>query len=182
MVTEQQNQALHSLTVAVFIRSLENLTKIVNKAQSHAKQNGIDPKVLLDARLYPDMFSFLHQIQYACFLPVDFARHFSSQEAPRVGYDEANFADLKNSLKRTIAYLKAIKAQRFTGKESEVLPVFIDPATGLPAQAYAARIIVPDFFFHVTTAYCILRHNGVALSKADFLGSHGAQPLKKVKK
>jgi hypothetical protein len=173
-------EAVHSFTVPVFIKSLENLQKIIGKAERHAKQHKIDPNTLLNARLYPDMFNFLQQVQYACFLPVDFARHFSTATAPRVGYDETNFEELKSSIKRTIGYLKAIKPERFLDKQN-ALPVFFDPKLGLPPQAHAARIALPDFFFHVTTAYCILRHNGVPLSKGDFLGAHGAQPLKKAK-
>ena len=174
-------EAIHEFTIPVFIRSLENLGRIINKAEAHAKQHKIEPTTLLNARLYPDMFTFLQQIQYACFLPVDFARHFSTEEAPRVGYDETNFAELKSSIKQTIAYLRAIKAKQFRDKEGTPLPIFFDASLGLPPQAHAARITLPDFFFHVTTAYCILRHNGVPLSKGDFLGPHGAQPLKKAK-
>jgi hypothetical protein len=175
-------ETIHAFTILVFIHALENLGRIIKKAEAHAKQHGIEPATLLNARLYPDMFTFLQQVQYACFLPVDFARHFSIQEPPRVGYDETNFDELKISIKRTIAYLKSIKARDLHGKDSTPLPLFFDPSLGLPAQAHAARIMVPDFFFHVTVAYCILRHNGVPLSKADFFGPHGAEPLKKARK
>jgi uncharacterized protein len=175
-------ETIHSFTIPVFIRTLENLQRIIGKAERHAKQQKIEPATLLNARLYPSMFNFLQQVQYACFLPVDFARHFSTEAAPRVGYDETNFAELKSSIKQTINYLKAIKPKQFRDKENAPLPVFFDPSLGLPAGAHAARISVPDFFFHVTTAYCILRHNGVPLSKGDFLGAHGAGPLKKTRK
>jgi uncharacterized protein len=175
-------ETIHAFTVPVFIKSLENLGRIINKAEAHAKQHKIEPTTLLNARLYPDMFTFLQQVQYACFLPVDFARHFTSEPAPRVGYDERNLAELKESIKKTIAYLKAIKPKQFRDKESTPLPLFLDESAGLPPLEYAARIVVPDFFFHVTTAYCILRHNGVPLSKGDYLGAHGGQPLKKAKK
>jgi len=177
-----QAEGVHAFTIPVFIRSLENLEKIIGKAERHAKQQKIEPATLLNARLYPNMFNFLQQVQYACFLPVDFARHFSTEAAPRVGYDETSFSELKRSIKKTINYLKAIKPQQFRDKESAPLPIFFDPSLGLPAGAHAARITVPDFFFHVTTAYCILRHSGVPLSKGDFLGAHGAGPLKKTKK
>jgi hypothetical protein len=173
-------ETIHSFTMPVFVKSLENLQKIIGKAERHAKQHRIEPNTLLNARLYPDMFTFLQQVQYACFLPVDFARHFSTEAAPRVGYDETNFDELKDSIKRTISYLKAIKPKQFAGKES-ALPIFLDPKLGLPPVPHAARITLPDFFFHVTTAYCILRHNGVPLSKSEFLGAHGAQPLKAAK-
>lgn len=171
-------EALYALTIPVFFRSLESLSKIIVKAEKYAKQNRIELETLLNARLHPNMFTLLQQIQYACYLPVDFARHFSDEEAPRVGYDETNLVELKSSISRTIKYLRAIKPSRFREREHEMLPIFLNPKLGLPADAHAARITMPDFFFHVTTAYCILRHNGVPLGKADFLGPHGAEPLK----
>jgi hypothetical protein len=99
-----------------------------------------------------------------------------------VGYDETSFDELKSSIKQTIAFLKRIKPKQLRDKQTTPLPIFFDSSLGLAAEPHAARITVPDFFFHVTTAYCILRHNGVPLSKGDFLGAHGAQPLKKAKK
>jgi hypothetical protein len=178
MSKETYAEALYALTIPVFSRSLESLGKIIVKAENYAKQNGIELETLLSARLHPNMFTLLQQIQYACFLPVDFARHFSDEEAPRVGYDETNLTELKSSISRTIKYLHAIKASRFLGHEHRILPIFFDAKLGLPADAHAARVTVPDFFFHVTTAYCILRHSGVPLEKADFLGPHHAEPLK----
>jgi hypothetical protein len=174
--------ALHAFTIPVFIRTLENLGKIINKAEAHAKRHKIEAATLLNMRLYPDMFTLLQQIQYACFLPVDFGGNFSDSKAPRVGYDETNFAELKSSIKQTISYLKAIGPDQFRGRERAPLPVFFDPSQGLAADVHAARIALPDFFFHVTAAYCILRHSGVPLSKGDFLGAHGARPLKSAKK
>ncbi len=179
MKQETTGESIHAFTIPVFIRSLENLVRILKKAQTHAKQHKIEPETLLNARLYPDMFTLLQQVQYACFLPVDFARHFSSEAAPRVGYDEKDFEALKASIETTIDYLKAIRPEQFRGKEKEVLPVFFDETLGLPALAHAARVTLPDFFFHVTTAYCILRHNGLPLSKFDYLGPHGAEKFKK---
>jgi hypothetical protein len=170
--------ALYALTIPVFCRGLENLQKIIVKAEKHAKQNDIAMETLLNARLHPNMFTLLQQIQYACFLSIDFARHFSDVEPPRVGYDETNLAELKASIAQSIKYLKAIKALGFRQRENDMLPVFFDEKLGLPADLHAARITVPDFFFHVTTAYCILRHSGVPLGKGDFLGPHDAKPLK----
>lgn len=171
-------EALYMLTIPVFSRSLENLRRIIGKAEKYAEQNGIEIETLLNARLHPTMFTLLQQIQYACYVPVDFARHFSGEEAPRVGYDETNLAELKSSITRTIEYLRTIKASSFRAREHAMLSVFFDPELGLPADAHAARVTVPDFFFHLTTAYCILRHNGVPLEKADFLGPQDAEPLK----
>jgi uncharacterized protein len=177
MTKESYAEALYTLTIPVFSGSLQNLARIIVKAENHAKQNNIDPETLLGARLHPTMFTLLQQIQYACFLPVDFARHFSDEEAPRVGYDETDLSELKSSVDRTVQYLQRIKVGGFRGREHEILPVFFDPKLGLPANTHAARITVPDFFFHVTTAYCILRHEGVPLEKSDFLGPLDAEAL-----
>ena len=178
MSKETYADAIYALTIPVFINSLENLSRIIVKAEKYAKQSGIEIDTLLNARLHPTMFTLLQQIQYACYLPVDYARHFSKEEAPRVGYDEKNLGELKSSIKQTIKYLRVIKASGFREHARGLLPIFFNPKLGLPADSLAASVMVPDFFFHVTTAYCILRHNGVPLGKADFLGSHHAERLK----
>ena len=90
MSKESYAEALYALTIPVFSGTLQNLKRIMAKAENHAEQNKIEMDKLLSARLHPTMFTLLQQIQYACFLPVDFARHFSDEEAPRVGYDETN--------------------------------------------------------------------------------------------
>jgi len=172
-------ESTYRFTIPVFIRTLKNLEKCLAIAERHARRNKIDPAVLLEARLYPDMFNLLQQLQYACFIPVDFARHFTDDPPPRVGYDEANLADLKASLKQTVAYLRAIKPQRFADRGDALLPLFFDASHGLDAEAHANRLTLPDFFFHVTAAYAILRHNGVPLGKSDFLGPLGAVPIGK---
>ena len=182
MKDQHRAEALHAFTIPVFIKTLENAGRILAKAERHARQHGIEPATLLSARLYPDMFTLLQQLQYLCFIPVDFAKNFARAAAPRVGYDETTFADLKTSIKRTIAYLRAIKPAQFKARANAPLPLFFDPSLGLPAQAYAMRMIVPDFFFHATVAYAILRHSGVPLGKTDFIGPLNAAPLKKKKR
>jgi hypothetical protein len=161
----------------VFIRTLKNLEKMLSKTEQHAVRNKIEPEALLSARLYPDMYNLLQQLQYTCFIPVDFAKHFSSEPEPRVGYDETNFAELKASIASTIEYLQNLNAKQFEGREKSPLPLFFDSSKGLAAEAYADRLTLPNFFFHVSMAYAILRHNGVPLGKADFLGTLGAVPM-----
>lgn len=170
--------ALHSFTIPVFTKTLENVSKILVKAERHARRHKIEPETLLAARLYPNMYTLLQQVQYLCFLPVDFAKHFSNAAAPRVGYDERTFDELKTSIKQTIEYLRAIKPDQFKARENQLLPLFFDQSKGLPAEALARRVTLPDFFFHATVAYAILRHNGLPLRKADFFGPLNAVPLK----
>jgi hypothetical protein len=182
MSASANSTALYAFTIPVFIRALENMQQMLMKAERHARQHKIELPVLASARLYPDMFNLLQQVQYLCFIPVDFAKHFSSAPAPRVGYDETTLAELKTSIKQTIAYLRAIKPKQFEMREKTALPLFVDPSTELPAEVYATRLSLPDFFFHAAVAYAILRHNGVPLGKADFLGSLEAAPIKKTKR
>ena len=181
MEQRTSGDAIYAFTIPLFIQGLETVSRILKKAEAHAKSARIEMQSLLDAKLYPDMFNLLQQVQYACFLPVDFVRHFSKQEPPRVGYDEASLDDLKASIAKTIDYLKTIDPEHIRGKEKYALPLFFDETLGLPPQEHAARVMLPDFFFHVTTAYCILRHKGVPLGKFDFLGPHGAKKIGQAK-
>ena len=172
-----QNESFHKLTIAAMMNSLENLDKILVKAEAHARENKIESDVLLGARLYPDMFSLVQQLQYALYLPMDFAQHFSDVPAPRVGYEEASFEDVRASLKTAIAYLKVIPANRLAERAERVVPVFFDGTKGMPAGDYAAIVAMPDFYFHLSIAYAILRHNGVPLVKKDFIGPYKSVPL-----
>jgi len=181
-MNEQDGKALYALTIPVFVRTLKVIDKILAKAERHAKRHKVDPATFLSARLYPDMYTLLQQIQYLCFVPVDFAKNFTSATAPRVGYDEKTFADLKMSINETIGYLRSIKPQQFGVRKNTLLPLFFDDTMGLSAKDHAARLTLPDFFFHAAVAYAILRHNGVPLGKGDFLGPLGAVPITKKKK
>ena len=177
MANSVQNGSFHRLTVAAMIGSLDNLEKILTKAEAHARASKIEPDVLLAARLYPDMFSLIQQLQYALYLPMDFAQHFADAPPPHVGYDEASFADVHASLKTATEYLNAIPAGRLAERAERVVPTFFDSARGLGAETYAAVIVMPDFYFHLSIAYAILRHNGVPLSKSDFIGQYKSVPL-----
>src|SRR5262245_30113310 len=175
-------KALYDFTIPVFLKMLGNVGKMLATAEAHAKRNGFDAATLLSARLYPDMFTLLQQVQYVCFIPVDFAKNFTPAAAPRVGYDEATCADLKNSIKQTTCFLRSVKPSQLSGRDDEPLVLFFDPSKGMPAKAYAAEMILPDFYFHATVAYAILRHNGVPLGKVDFMGALNMVPLKKKKR
>ena len=177
MTNPAQNQTFHRLTIAAMIGSLENLDRILIKGAAHARATKIEPDALLNARLYPDMFNLIQQLQYALYLPMDFARHFTDEPAPHVGYEEATFDDVHASLKTAIAYLKAIPASRLVERAQRVVPIFFDGTKGMPADDYAATVEMPDFYFHLSIAYAILRHNGVPLSKDDFIGPYKSTPI-----
>ena len=173
---------LYDFTIPVFIRTLESASKILDIAERHARQNEIEPATLLTARLYPNMYTLLQQLQYLCYLPVEFAKHFSAATAPRVGYDEKTLEDLKASFRLTLKYLRGVKPAQFKGQEKRLLPLFFDESKGMRADALTQRLILPNFFFHTTVAYAILRHIGVPLGKMHFLGPLDAVPLKKGKR
>jgi hypothetical protein len=162
--------AFHRLTIVPMIAALENLRAILRKAEAHAKEEQIGLDAFLTARLYPDMFSLIQQLQYALFIPADFAQIFAEAPAPKVGYEEVSFADVYASLDLTVGYLKSVSPARMDERANLVAPVFFDPSQGMAAEAYAAHMIMPDFYFHLAIAYAILRHNGVRLGKRDFIG------------
>ena len=177
-MNSKHDNSFHRLTIAALSGALGNLEKILKKAEAHAGKNKIDPNVLLAARLYPDMFSLIQQLQYALYLPMDFAQHFADTPPPRVGYEEASFADVYASLKLATAYLDAIPPERLAERIARQVPTFFDSAKGMPAQEYAAIVAIPDFYFHLTVTYAILRHNGVPLGKDDLIGKYKSKPIK----
>jgi hypothetical protein len=170
MTQINRDGAFHRLTIAPMMAALDNLGGILDKAEAHAAAAKNDPATLLEARLHPDMFSLIQQLQYALFIPVDFARHFSDAEPPKVGYEEASFADARAGMKLAMDYLRAVSPARMDAQAGLIVPVFFDAGQGLTTEDYARQIIMPDFYFHVTVAYAILRHKGVPLGKRDFLG------------
>lgn len=157
--------AFHRLTLQPMMAALENLDGILRKAEV-----GKSDAALLEARLYPDMFSLIQQLQYALFIPVDFARHFTDTPPPKVGYEEASFAEVHDGIGQALAYLRAVSPERMDARAGLIVPSFFDASLGLTAEDYASQVIMPDFYFHLTVAYAILRHKGVPLGKKDFLG------------
>jgi uncharacterized protein len=170
--------AFHRLTITPIMAALESLGKILSKAEAHAADMKIDPLTLLTAKLYPDMFSLIQQLQYTLFIPAEFARHFAAEPPPRVGYEEKSFAEVHESMGLATAYLRSVSPARMDDRAGLVVPTFFDENQGLSAETYAARVIMPDFYFHLTVAYAILRHNGVPLGKLDFLGKIESVPLR----
>lgn len=161
---------IYNLTIGSMAAGLGNMSRIMDKAQAHAAANDISLETLLQARLYPDMFSLLQQLQYVCYLSADFARHFSDKPGPRVGYDETTWAELRQSLSVAEDYLRAIAPEKLAQKTDVVVATFMDDTRGMTVVNYAAGVIMPDFNFHLVVAYALLRHNGVNLGKSDFLG------------
>ncbi len=163
---------MYTHSVPVFKQMLAALKVILAQADAQAAARSIEPDAYLQARLYPDMFPLVKQVQIAA----DFARGVSARlagvEVPSYEGKEQSFADLDGLLTRTMAFLDGLPASGFAGSETK--HIVLRPGTPkekkLNGEAYLAHYGVPQFFFHVTTAYAILRHNGMAIGKRDFMG------------
>ena len=164
--------SLHDIAIPTLIGGLGTLASILDKAASHAEAAGLEPGALLDAQLFPDMFSFKRQIQTA----TDTARRgvdrLAGQEPSSVDDDEATFADLSERVASTIAYLQRCDREALESAESRVLTVPIGPTETLDftGRSFLMTFMLPNFIFHVVTAYDIMRHQGVVLGKRDYLG------------
>lgn len=152
------------------IHGLRCLSAILAKAESHCDHHGIDHETLLRARLYPDMFHLIQNVIAACDAAKFTAARLSQTQPPKDEDSEASFAELHDRIAKTIAFLETIPDAAFDNAETRELAVPFAPA-GTPANGmtYLARFALPHFHFHLTTAYNILRHNGVVLGKRDFL-------------
>jgi uncharacterized protein len=163
---------MYSMSVPVFAKTLGNLSAILDKAAAHAEAKKIDPAVLLASRLYPDMFPLTKQVQVACDFAKGTVARLAGEEPPKYDDNETTIEALKARIARTVDYVQGFQAARFAGAEERDVQMKIRDQTlsfkGLP---YLAHMALPNFFFHATTAYDILRHNGVELGKRDFIGA-----------
>lgn len=162
--------SLYAYYVPPMLRGLSSLSKILDKAEAHATARKIDPSVLLSARLYPDMFPLTRQVQIACDTARRGASRLSGDEPPSVPDTETTFDELKARIAATIAAVKAIPESSFDGSEEQELTIKVRGNDMTFSGLDFVRIwSLPNFYFHVTTAYAILRHSGVELGKPDFL-------------
>ena len=163
--------SMYEASVPAISRSLNNLAAILEKAAAHAEAKKIDPPVLINSRLYPDMFPLAKQVQLASDIAKAGTARLTGSEPPSFPDDEATFADLIERLRKTVSYLETLKPEQFEGIEDRTVTWKTRTATksmqGLP---YLLNHVLPNVFFHVTTAYNILRHNGLEIGKQDFLG------------
>jgi len=165
--------SLYAASVPVFKQMLNALSDVLGKAQAHAEAKNIDANVFLQARLYPDMFPLVRQVQIA----VDFAKGVSARlaevELPKYDDTETTFADLQALIAKVLAFVEQIEAKQIDGKEG--IEIITRPGTPkekrCTGQSYLLTYGLPQFFFHVTTAYAILRHNGVEIGKRDYMGA-----------
>lgn len=163
--------SMYQASVPVFVNSLQNLSTILHMAAAHAEQKKIDPSVLIGLRLVPDMLPLSRQIQLASDNSKGPAARLADVERPAFADTETTFDELQARIAKTIAFLESIDAAKIDGSEDRRVTL---QAGGkdmhFRGQAYLLYFALPNFFFHVTTAYAILRHAGVGIGKLDFLG------------
>jgi uncharacterized protein len=166
--------SFHDATVPAFLQILGSLSSILGKAEAHCKAKNIAPEVLLGARLFPDMLPFTRQVQLVSDFATKGCARLSQSEVPVNPDTETSFDELQQRLKRTIDYVKTFKPAQFDGAEGRdvTFPSGANQTTTLKGQQYLSSFILPNLYFHAATAHGILRHNGVAIGKHDFLGTN----------
>lgn len=162
---------MYELSAPVFVRMLTNLDAILDKAAAFAVARKIDPLVLVNARLFPDMYPLTPQIQIAGDHAKGAVARLTGNEAPKYDDNETTLDELKARIAKTVAFVKTFRPEQFDGAETRTITLKIrGEERSFDGMTYLGRIALPNFFFHVTTAYAILRHNGVEIGKRDFIG------------
>ncbi|NPC54302.1 DUF1993 domain-containing protein [Caenimonas soli] len=163
--------SMSSASLPVFKAMLGNLSHILDKGQAHAEAKKFDPTALLQFRLAPDMLPFMRQIIIACDAAKNGMARISGVEAPKFEDNEATFPELKARIQKTLDYLNSVPDEKVDGTEDKdiTFPIGPEKTRTMKAEAYLKHWAMPNFYFHVTMAYAILRNNGVELGKADYL-------------
>jgi uncharacterized protein len=163
--------SMYQATILPITHSLNNLIAILEKGAAHAEAKKIDPAVLISSRLYPDMFALGKQVQIASDVAKRGAARLAGVEPPAFEDTETTFPELIDRLQRTIAYLNTLTPEQIDGSEEKAIELPFGQETMLfTGLSFLLYVIHPNVYFHVTTTYDILRHNGVELGKIDFLG------------
>lgn len=162
---------MYQASVPVFVRALNNLAALLEKAAAHAEARKIDPVVLLNTRLFPDMLPLARQVQIASDSAKGGAARLAGSEPPKYEDNEKSFTELIARLRNTVAYLESIKPEQIDGCEDRTVSWKTQTTTRtMQGMPYLLSHVTPNVYFHVTTAYAILRHCGVEIGKQDFLG------------
>jgi uncharacterized protein len=163
--------SLYDVSIPVFTLSLSNLAAILDKAASHGDAKKIDPKVIPQARLIADMLPLSAQVQIACDTAKGAAARLAGVEVPKHEDTEATLADLKARVSKTLDFVKSIKPEQLQGAETrEIVLQFPQTTLKFNGLNFLTNFALPNFFFHMTMTYALLRKNGVDLGKRDFLG------------
>lgn len=162
---------MYQTSIPVFVKMLGNLSKILDKAAIHAEAKNIDQSVFINCRLSPDMLPLSKQVQIATDMAKGCAARLAGLEVPYYEDNETTFADLQARISKTVAFVQDITPEQINGNEELSVIIRIHGTEkSFVGLSYLLNFVLPNFYFHITTTYAILRHNGVELGKSDFLG------------
>jgi hypothetical protein len=161
---------MYDRSVPVFVHFLKSLSAILKKAEDHCAAKKIDPAVMLSMRLFPDMFAVTRQVQIATDAAKGAGARLAGIPVPSFPDEEKTFAELQDRIMRTVGFLSTLKKEQFEGAETRDVALKAGGnELNFKGEAYLENFAKPNFFFHITTAYAILRHNGLELSKLEYL-------------
>ena len=163
-------QNIYTFTVPVFTKMLGGLKGVLTKAEAHAKETGIDEATFLQDKLAPDMFPLARQVQIATDNAKGAVARLAGIEAPKFEDVESTFAELQVRIDKTLAYLATVQESQFVGAEDHKIELPYFPGKYMTGMEYAVEHALPNFLFHITTAYALVRKNGTPVGKADFIG------------
>jgi hypothetical protein len=161
---------IYELTITQFTKMLHNLSKLFDQAALHAEAKKFDMAVLLQSRLAPDQFALVRQVQIACDTAKLGVARITGKDAPTHEDTEKTVAEVKTRIESVIAYLQSFNEKDFAGWEKRQVTTPRWSGKWITGEEYAVQHVIPNFYFHVTTAYSILRHNGVDIGKKNYLG------------
>jgi len=164
---------MYQASIPVFVRMLDNLSGILDKAAAHAEAKKIDPAIFINARLAPDMFPLSRQVQIATDMVKGCAARLAGIEVPSYEDNESTFSELQARIAKTKAFIESVSASQIDGSEERKITLkFGSKELSFLGQAYLLDFVLPNFHFHLTTTYAILRHNGVEIGKKDYTGDY----------
>ena len=163
--------SMYQASIPVFIRGLGNLSAILDKAAKHAEAKQIEPSVFISARLAPDMYTLSHQVQIASDVAKGCAARLAGIEVPSYDDNETTFPELQARIAKTVAFLQSVSPSQIDGSEQRPISLKLrGKEVSFLGQPYLLGFVLPNFYFHLTTTYAILRHNGLEIGKQDFIG------------
>ena len=164
--------SLYDVSIPVLVRGLANLSTLIDKAAAHAEAKKIEPSVLAQARLFPDMFPLVRQVQITCDTAKGAAGRLAGIDIPKHEDTETTLAELKQRIAKTVDFIQSVKASQLEGAESRSIEIKTPNRTfSFTGLSYLNQFVLPNFYFHESISYAILRHNGVEVGKNDYLGA-----------
>ena len=164
--------SLYDVSIPVLVRGLSNLSTLIDKAAAHAETKKFEPAVLAQARLFPDMFPLTRQVQITCDTAKGAAGRLAGIDIPKHEDTETTLAELKQRIAKTLDFIQSVKPSQLEGAESRAIEIITPNRTlSFTGLSYLNNFVLPNFYFHESISYAILRHNGIEVGKGDYLGA-----------